>query len=201
MYLTQPESRARQLCRRSIPSAAVTRGIARNIGTAVVLAVAGWLLPAPPAWAAECANKNAQITPNYKDADLGQIVEAVSELTCKNFIVDPRVRAQVTVISATPMNPQEFYETFLAVLQVNGFIAVPAGKVYKITLKPWYFAHQFAPGHRLAIRLTNDLFPQYARLPGTGESLFTATKYVRSTNTVYKSAKYPSRVRFATFAF
>ena len=132
MYLTQPESRARQLCRRSIPSAAVTRGIARNIGTAVVLAVAGWLLPAPPAWAAECANKSAQITPNYKDADLGQIVEAVSELTCKNFIVDPRVRAQVTVISATPMNPQEFYETFLAVLQVNGFIAVPAGKVYKI---------------------------------------------------------------------
>ena len=78
---------------------------------------------------AECANKNAQITPNYKDADLGQIVEAVSELTCKNFIIDPRVRAQVTLISATPMNPQEFYETFLAVLQENAFVAVPAGKV------------------------------------------------------------------------
>ncbi|MGH8263559.1 MAG: type II secretion system secretin GspD [Steroidobacterales bacterium] len=88
---------------------------------------------AQPAPAADCtANKNAKVTPNYKDADLGQIVEAVSELTCKNFIIDPRVRAQVTLISATPMNPQEFYEAFLAVLQVNAFVAVPSGKVYKI---------------------------------------------------------------------
>lgn len=86
-----------------------------------------------PAGAADCTNnKNVKVTPNYKDADLGQIVEAVSELTCKNFIIDPRVRAQVTLISATPMNPQEFYEAFLAVLQVNAFVAVPSGKVYKI---------------------------------------------------------------------
>jgi general secretion pathway protein D len=101
--------------------------------TAAALAILALVLAAAPdAGAVECANKNAQITPNYKDADLGQIVEAVSELTCKNFIIDPRVRAQVTLISATPMNPQEFYETFLAVLQVNAFVAVPAGKVYKI---------------------------------------------------------------------
>ena len=37
------------------------------------------------------------ITPNYKDADLSQIIEAVSAVTGKNFIVDPRVRAQVTM--------------------------------------------------------------------------------------------------------
>ena len=42
------------------------------------------------------------ITPNYKDADLGQIVEAVSQVTGKNFIVDPRAKAQVTMLSATP---------------------------------------------------------------------------------------------------
>ena len=102
---------------------------------------------------AECANKNAQITPNYKDADLGQIVEAVSELTCKNFIIDPRVRAQVTLISATPMNPQEFYETFLAVLQVNAFVAVPAGKVYKII--PDASARQ-VPGNDLPDRVSSS---------------------------------------------
>jgi general secretion pathway protein D len=104
-------------------------------GAAVVhlaLGLALGLAPIQDTVAADCANKNARITPNYKDADLGQIVEAVSELTCKNFVIDPRVRAQVTLISATPMNPQEFYETFLAVLQINGFVAVPAGKVYKI---------------------------------------------------------------------
>jgi general secretion pathway protein D len=74
----------------------------------------------------------AQITPNYKDADLGQIVEAVSQVTGKNFIIDPRVKAQVTMLSATPMSPDAFYEAFLAILQVHGFVAVQAGKVYKI---------------------------------------------------------------------
>lgn len=88
----------------------------------------------------------------------------------------------------------------MAVLANHGAVVTP-GKIYKVTLKPWYFAHQFKAGTRLGIRVTNDLFPQYAKIPGTGESLFTATKYVRSKNSVYKSAKYPSRVRFWTFDF
>src|SRR5450432_1149563 len=72
------------------------------------------------------------ITPNYKDADLSQIIQAVSEVTGKNFIIDPRVNAKVTMLSATPMSPGAFYEAFLAVLQVYGYVAVPAGKVIKI---------------------------------------------------------------------
>jgi len=72
------------------------------------------------------------ITPNYKDADLGQIIEAVSAVTGKNFIVDPRVRAQVTMLSSTPMSPDAFYEAFLSILQVHGFVAVPSGDVVKI---------------------------------------------------------------------
>ncbi|MDP8983927.1 MAG: type II secretion system secretin GspD [Pseudomonadota bacterium] len=74
----------------------------------------------------------ATITPNYKDADLTQIIQAVAEVTGKNFIVDPRVNAKVTMLSATPMSPEAFYEAFLAVLQVYGYVAVPAGKVIKI---------------------------------------------------------------------
>jgi general secretion pathway protein D len=72
------------------------------------------------------------ITPNYKDADLSQIIQAVSEVTGKNFIIDPRVNAKVTMLSATPMSPAAFYEAFLSVLQVYGYVAVPAGKVIKI---------------------------------------------------------------------
>ncbi len=76
--------------------------------------------------------QQTMITPNYKDADLGQIVEAVSQVTGKNFIIDPRVKAQVTMLSATPMNPDAFYEAFLSILQVHGFVAVQSGQVYKI---------------------------------------------------------------------
>ncbi|HSF77151.1 MAG TPA: type II secretion system secretin GspD, partial [Steroidobacteraceae bacterium] len=78
------------------------------------------------------AQQGAMITPNYKEADLGQVIEAVSQVTGRNFIVDPRVRAQVTMLSSTPMSPAAFYEAFLAILQVHGFVAVPSGKVIKI---------------------------------------------------------------------
>src|ERR1700685_1449905 len=76
--------------------------------------------------------EGATITPNYKDADLGQIIQAVGEVTGKNFIIDPRVNAKVTMLSSTPMSAAAFYEAFLAVLQVYGYVAVPAGKVIKI---------------------------------------------------------------------
>ncbi len=81
---------------------------------------------------AAAAQQGAQITPNYKDADLGQVIEAVSQVTGKNFIVDPRVRAQVTMLSTSPMSPDAFYEAFLAILQVHGFVAVPSGALIKI---------------------------------------------------------------------
>lgn len=74
----------------------------------------------------------ATITPNYKDADLAQVIEAVGAITGKNFIIDPRVKAQVTMISSTPMSDEAFYEAFLSILQVYGFVAVPSGDVIKI---------------------------------------------------------------------
>ncbi|TLZ33557.1 MAG: type II secretion system protein GspD [Gammaproteobacteria bacterium] len=78
------------------------------------------------------AQQAQRITPNFKDADITQIAEAVSAATGKNFIIDPRVRAQVTMLSSTALSPAAFYEAFLSILQVYGFIAVPAGDVVKI---------------------------------------------------------------------
>jgi general secretion pathway protein D len=78
------------------------------------------------------AQQTGRITTNFKDADITQITEAVAAATGKTFIVDPRVRAQVTMISSTPMSPGAFYEAYLSILQVHGFIAVPAGGVIKI---------------------------------------------------------------------
>jgi general secretion pathway protein D len=72
------------------------------------------------------------ITPNFKDADILQVAEAVSAATGKTFIIDPRVRAQVNLLSTTAMTPATFYETFLSILQVYGFIAVPSGNLVKI---------------------------------------------------------------------
>ena len=82
------------------------------------------LLVAAPAWAAT--------TLNLKDADINTLITTVSEVTGKNFIVDDRVKGKVTVISSKPMSSDAVYETFLAVLAVKGYAAVPAGPVIKI---------------------------------------------------------------------
>lgn len=76
--------------------------------------------------------QQATITPNYKDADLRQIVEAVGEVTGKNFLIDPRVDAKVTMLSSTAMSPDAFYEAFLAILEVHGFVAIPSDDLIKI---------------------------------------------------------------------
>ena len=74
----------------------------------------------------------AEITLNLKDADISTLIATVSEVTGKNFIVDARVKGKVTVVSASPMSSDGLYETFLAVLAVNGFAAIPAGDTIKI---------------------------------------------------------------------
>ncbi len=91
-----------------------------------------WALAALLAVSLASAQQAQHITANFKDADITQIAEVVSAATGKTFIIDPRVRAQVTMLSSTPMSPGAFYEAFLSILQVYGFIAVQAGDVIKI---------------------------------------------------------------------
>jgi len=73
-----------------------------------------------------------EITLNLKDADIRALISTVSKFTGKNFIIDPRVKAKVTVISANTLTPEAVYEVFLSVLQVHGYAAVPTGSVIKI---------------------------------------------------------------------
>ena len=73
-----------------------------------------------------------EITLNLKDADIRALISTVSKFTGKNFIIDPRVKAKVTVISANTLTPEAVYEVFLSVLQVHGYAAVTTGSVIKI---------------------------------------------------------------------
>jgi general secretion pathway protein D len=79
------------------------------------------------------AERGAGHTLNLKGVDIGVLIESVSEITGKSFIIDPRVEGKVTVVSSRPMNADELYETFQSVLKVHGFAAVPAaGAMVKI---------------------------------------------------------------------
>lgn len=93
------------------------------------------LLVAFPAYSEDSLaveNGQGDFTLNMPNADISALISLVSRRTGKNFIVDPRVKAKVTVISSTPTNASELYEVFLSVLQVHGFAAVPQGDLIKI---------------------------------------------------------------------
>ena len=99
------------------------------------------------------------VTLNLKDADINAVINTVSEVTGKNFIVDPRVKGRVNIISSRPMDQREVYQVFLSILDVHGFSAVPSGNIIKIL--PNASAKQGA----LPLASNNE--------PGTGDELVT----------------------------
>jgi general secretion pathway protein D len=80
----------------------------------------------------DSAPKPAYITMNFKDVDLQVFIKFISELTGKNFLVDPNVKGTVTIISPQKVTVDEVYKVFLSVLEVNGFTVIEAGQVSKI---------------------------------------------------------------------
>ena len=72
------------------------------------------------------------VTLDLNDVDITVFIQFVSELTGKNFIVDPRVRGNVTVIAPTRIPISDMYRVFESVLQTHGFSAVAAGPTVKI---------------------------------------------------------------------
>jgi putative CocE/NonD family hydrolase len=70
------------------------------------------------------------------------------------------------------------------------------GKVYKATIELWDTAHQVKKGHRLAVIITSQAFPGYARNLNTGEPLINATRMVAAQETIYHDAMQPSALRF-----
>jgi len=76
------------------------------------------------------------VTIDFNNVDINVFIKFISELTGKNFIVDQRVRGNVTIISPTKISVAEAYKVFESVLEVNGFSTVQAGEVTKILPSP-----------------------------------------------------------------
>lgn len=64
---------------------------------------------------------------HLQDADIKAFIDQVASITGKNFVLDPRINGNVTVISNKALSREEVYELFLAVMKVNGVVAVDRG--------------------------------------------------------------------------
>lgn len=98
----------------------------------VCITVAVLMLAAATSVAQQTQQTPQSATLNLNNADIRVLINTVSEATGKNFIIDPRVKAKVTVISSKSMSKDEIYEVFLSILDVHGFSAVPGEGIIKI---------------------------------------------------------------------
>ncbi len=69
---------------------------------------------------------------DYPNAEISDVIKAISKLTGKNFIVDPGVRGKITIIAPSQITIAEAWKAFLSALAINGFTVVPAGRFLKI---------------------------------------------------------------------
>jgi general secretion pathway protein D len=69
---------------------------------------------------------------DFPNADIQDIVKAISELTGKNFIIDNGLRGKITIIAPSRITVAEAYKAFLSALAINGYAIVPQGKFLKI---------------------------------------------------------------------
>jgi len=107
--------------------AGVLQPVRRVLARICVLA---WIAAALPA-----AAQDDTVTLNFVNADIESVVKAVSEITGRNFILDPKIKGTVNIISARPVPKSLVYPTLLSALRLQGVTAVEGNGLTKLVLE------------------------------------------------------------------
>ncbi|MEQ1913572.1 MAG: type II secretion system secretin GspD [Sideroxydans sp.] len=73
-----------------------------------------------------------KVSLNFVNADIQEVIKAISQISKKNFLVDPRVKGSINIVSATPVSTELAYDILLSALRLQGYSAVDADGVTKI---------------------------------------------------------------------
>jgi general secretion pathway protein D len=92
------------------------------------------MLPAPLAFAQSPAARfrGEPVTLNFVNADIEGVTRAMSVILKQQFVVDPRVKGNITVYSEQALSPREAYFNYLAALRGLGFTVVEVGGLFKV---------------------------------------------------------------------
>jgi general secretion pathway protein D len=72
------------------------------------------------------------VTLNFVNADIDSVTKAVAQITGKTFVLDPRVKGTVNVVSSRPVPQSLAYHFLLSALRMQGFAAVESNGVVRI---------------------------------------------------------------------
>ena len=110
-----------------------SKSLARSLASRVLLC----LLLAVAAGGVQAQSKNARfrgepVTLNFVNADIEGVTRAVGAIIKQQFVIDPRVKGNMTLYSEEPLSPREVYLNYLAALRGLGFTVVEVGGLYKV---------------------------------------------------------------------
>ncbi|PLX76342.1 MAG: type II secretion system protein GspD [Azoarcus sp.] len=69
---------------------------------------------------------------NFQNADIDAVIQAIGKLSGTNFLVDPRVKGKINIVTNTPVARELAYQILLSALRLQGYTAVEDKGVTKI---------------------------------------------------------------------
>ena len=116
--------------------AAILAGAGIALSAAVALA-AGDNSATPVASSSVKATEET-VTLNFVNADVEAVVRAIGQYTGRSFVIDPRVKGTMTLVTEHPVTRRQAYEELLSALRLQGFTLVEspdAGGVARVVLE------------------------------------------------------------------
>ncbi|MDE2119195.1 MAG: type II secretion system secretin GspD, partial [Betaproteobacteria bacterium] len=126
--------------------------------------------PAGAAARGHDAPAHAPMTIDLVHAEIAGAVQAVAAATGRNFIVDPRVKGQITLQFKTPVPPEKVYLALLTQLRLAGYAVVENDGVFRVV------PEADARLQTTPVGVGNSL----ARIPGRGDQVVTQVFELRN---------------------
>ena len=73
-----------------------------------------------------------EMTLNFVGADIESAVKAIGQITGRNFVIDPRVKGTINIVSGKPVSRDLAYQVLVSALRMQGYSVVEGGAVTKI---------------------------------------------------------------------
>lgn len=129
----------------------------RTLALRITLTLCMGLALASSAFAAESDKTSL----NFVNADIPEVIRAISHISKKNFLVDPRVKGTINIVSATPVSSEQAYNIMLSALRLQGFAAVESNGVTKVMPEAdaKLYIGELNTGHGSKDQLVTRIFP------------------------------------------
>ncbi len=69
---------------------------------------------------------------NFVNADIDAVVRAIGQYTERTFVIDPRVKGTLSLVTERPVSKQQAFEQLLSALRLQGFTIVQTGNVMRV---------------------------------------------------------------------